>query len=200
MASFRCLMVDVDGVLVVRPPGRGRWDSAIEADLGIRQADLQARFFLPHWEDIAEGRADVAARLAPVLSDCAPHLTVEQVLDYWFAQDSLLDTTLLDDLAALRATGVAMHLCTVQEHRRAGYLWDVLRFRERFDVLHYSAAYGSAKPAAAFFEAVVAKSGYPPGDLMLIDDYPANVESARECGWQARLWTGEETLAMVLAR
>ena len=45
---------------------------------------------------------------------------------------------------SVRRTGVELHLVTVQEHRRAAYLWHDLGLRERFDGLHHSAAVGLA--------------------------------------------------------
>jgi putative hydrolase of the HAD superfamily len=193
---LKALMVDVDGVVVVPRPGG--WAADMEADLGLSVATLQAQFFKPHWDDIANGRARLHDRLAPVLAQHAPHLTSHAVADYWFARDAQLDHALLADLAALRATGVALHLATVQEHERAAYLWDVLGFRDRFDAIHYSADVGCGKPDPAFFAAVEVRTGFAPADLALIDDRPANVEAARAAGWAGILWDGKQRLADVL--
>lgn len=193
---MKALMVDVDGVVIVpRPDG---WAVDIEADLGIPAATLQAHFFAPHWEEVVTGRATLHERLAPVLAQHAPHLTSRAVADYWFAKDAQLDETLLTDLADLRANGVALHLATVQEHERAAHLWDVLRLRDRFDAIHYSAALGCGKPDPAFFTAVEARTGFAPAELTLIDDKPANVEAARAAGWGGVLWDGTRRLADVL--
>jgi len=191
-------MVDVDGVVVRHPQGL-RWDHRMEADLGLAPADLQERFFAPHFKDIVTGRADLHDRLGPVLAEIAPHLTSRELTDYWFAQDAHLDHDLLGDLAALRARGVGMHLATVQEHHRAAYLWERLGLRDRFDAMHYAADYGVGKPDPAFFAAVEARTGLAGRDMLLIDDSARNVEAARDCGWAAALWTGERPLAEVLA-
>ena len=191
-------MVDVDGVLLVSPGGRP-WSWNIQADLGLDPQLLQTRFFGPHWPDIMYGRADLHERLTPVLAEIAPHLTSQAVTDYWFARDAVRDDVLLADLAALRETGVALHLATVQEHYRARYLWETLGFRDRFDAIHYSADYGCGKPDPAFFEAVAARTGFAPADLTLIDDRSSNVAGARACGWRGVLWDGSRPLAEVLA-
>ncbi|MDZ4371345.1 MAG: HAD-IA family hydrolase [Phenylobacterium sp.] len=195
--AFKALMVDVDGVVVV--PRTGGWAVDMETDLGLSITTLQARFFTPHWDDVANGRAALHDRLAPVLADIAPHLNSRTLTDYWFAKDAQLDLTLLADLAALRATGVPLHLATVQEHERAAYLWDTLRLRERFDGLHHSAAVGCGKPDPAYFAAVEARTGFAPADLVLIDDKAANVEAARAAGWGGALWDGTRRLADVLS-
>ena len=186
---LKALMVDVDGVVVVPRPGG--WAADLETDLGLPVATLQAHFFKPHWDDIANGRARLHDRLAPML-------TSQALADYWFARDAQLDETLLADLAALRATGVALHLATVQEHERAAYLWETLGFRDRFDAIHYSADIGCGKPDPAFFAAVEARTGFAAADLALIDDRPANVEAARAAGWGGILWDGTQRLADVL--
>ena len=87
--TLKALMVDVDGVVVAHPDGR-RWDHAMEADLGLPSAEFQAAFFKPHFNDIVLGKADLHDRLAPVLATIAPHLTCQQVTDYWFEKDSKL--------------------------------------------------------------------------------------------------------------
>jgi putative hydrolase of the HAD superfamily len=197
--SIRALMVDVDGVVVRRADGR-RWDADIEADLGVRAEDLQRGFFQVHFADVVHGRAPLRERLSVALAEIAPHLTAEGVTDYWFAKDGELDGVLLDDLAALRAKSrLRMDLATVQEHERATYLWTTLGLRERFDAIHYAADLGCAKPDPAFFAAVVERTGFAPGELLLIDDSQRNVDGARAAGWQAALWTGEARLAAVLA-
>jgi putative hydrolase of the HAD superfamily len=196
--SFKALMVDVDGVIVCRPDGR-RWDADLEADLGVKIADMQEKFFDARFHDIVRGKADLEPHLTAALAEFAPHVTTQQMIDYWFAKDSRLDHQLLEDLAAYRSQGVALHLCTIQEHRRAAYLWDTLGLRDRFDGLHHSARYQVAKPDLAYFRAVEAATGLAPAEMLLIDDAITNVEGARAAGWQARLWTGEQRLAEVLA-
>lgn len=196
------LMVDVDGV-VVRPSGRGgedrRWDADLKADLGVDPDALQRLFFAQHWRDIALGRADLYARLRPALAEIAPHVTAAQLTAYWFGSDSDLNTALLDELAALRAAGQAMHLATVQEHHRARFLWERLDLKSRFDRMHYSADLGAAKPDRAFFARIAARTGAPPEAHLLIDDTPANVAGAVAAGWRASLWTGAQRLCEVLA-
>lgn len=190
------LMVDVDGVVV---RAARRWDADLKVDIGVDPADLQRAFFAPHWKDIALGRADLYECLRPALAEIAPGLSAEALTDYWFRSDSGLDQALLADLAQLRAAGQRMHLATVQEHHRARYLWNTLDLKARFDALHYSADIGAAKPDAAFFEAVTARTAAPAASHLLIDDSAANVAGARAAGWRARHWTGEKTLTEVLA-
>lgn len=191
------LMLDVDGVVVVPRPGG--WAANLETDLGLSRETLQARFFAPHWRDVVLGRAGLTARLAPVLAEIAPHLTPDALTRYWFTHDADLDHGLLADVARVRASGLPVHLATVQEHERAAYLWTTLGLREHFDGLHYAADLGAAKPEPAFYAAVERRMDRPARDLALIDDRAENVDAARAAGWRAALWDGSQPLAAVLA-
>nr|WP_312052405.1 hypothetical protein [Brevundimonas diminuta] len=113
------LMMDVDGV-VVRHPDPSGWSVRIE-DLGIPRQALQDRFFKPWWDEVVHGRATLRDRLAPALADVAPHVSCDQLIRYWFEGDAHLDEALLLQLAEVRASGVPLHLATVQEHERASY-------------------------------------------------------------------------------
>jgi putative hydrolase of the HAD superfamily len=195
---LKALMVDVDGVIVMPRPGG--WAVDMEADLGLSRAAISEHFFAPHWDDVVMGRVGLHERLAPVLARVAPHLSSERLAAYWFEKDAILDQALLDDLAKLRATGVALHLATLQEHLRADHLWTVLGLRDRFDAMHYAADLGCGKPDPAFFARIEERTGFAPHELLLLDDRPMNVEAARAAGWGGALWDGTERLATVLAR
>ena len=186
-------MVDVDGVLVNHPHPKG-WIAHLQHDLGISPAALQDKFFKLHWDDVVHGRAALRERLTPVLADIAPGVASDRLINYWFSNDAHIDDRLLDDLQSLRSDGVEVHLATVQEHERATYLWKVLGLKDKFDAMHYAAALGCSKPATTFFRLVEARTGLMPPAIFFIDDKEANVAGARDCGWTAALWTGEETL------
>ncbi len=198
MAAPKALMLDVDGVLI--RPRPGGWAVGMEADLGLSRAALAEHFFAVHWDDVVMGRAGLHERLGPVLAKIAPHLKSEDVAAYWFEKDAILDRALLDDLAAVRAGGTALHLATVQERLRADYLWTTLGFGARFDAMHYAADLGCGKPDPAFFAKVGERTGLAPAEMLLIDDRLENVEAARAAGWGGALWDGTERLAAVLAR
>ena len=196
---MKALMVDVDGVIVVHPDPAG-WSTNLKRDLGLAIELLQEKFFAPNFHDIVHGRAALRERLAPVLADIAPHLTCDQLCAYWFENDSHLDHDLLDQLAAFRARGYALHLATVQEHERAAYLWNDMGLKDRFDAIHYAADLGHAKPADGFYAAIEARTGFAPADLFFIDDKAANVLAAQARGWKAAVWTGQDRLADLIAR
>jgi len=195
---IKAVMVDVDGVIVAHPDPKG-WSTDLERDLGLSAARLQEAFFKPHFGDVIHGRADLHERLRPVLAEIAPHLSAEVLTSYWFEHDAHLNHDLLAQLAEVRQGGVQLHLATVQEHRRANYLWRTLGLSQLFDAIHYAAELGWAKPAAEFFAAVEGRTGFEPENVFFIDDRAENVEAARARGWHAATWTGERRLADLLS-
>jgi putative hydrolase of the HAD superfamily len=191
------LMVDVDGV-VVRHPDPSGWSARIEDDLGVPRLALQARFFEPCWDDVVHGRAALRDRLAPALAGIAPHVSSGQLISYWFEGDAHLDEALLLQLADVRASGVPLHLATVQEHERASYLWNTLKLRDLFDDMHYAAQLGVSKPSQDFYAAVEQRVALPASAIAFIDDNEKNVEAARVRGWNAALWTPGATLSTLI--
>ena len=55
------------------------------------------------------------------------------------------------------------------------------------------------KPSRAFYEEVVRRLGVPAGEIVFVDDSPANVEGARAVGIDARLYVPGTPLAPVLS-
>lgn len=58
-------------------------------------------------------------------------------------------------------------------------------FVRGFDAGVFSARVGLIKPDPAIFVLAAQRFGQPAGELLLLDDHPANVEAARAAGWQA---------------
>ncbi|WP_092749752.1 HAD family hydrolase [Rhizobium aethiopicum] len=192
---MKVLMVDVDGVLVHGRPADGLpLFTFLERDLGLSLEQLQREFFHTHWGEIIVGREALEPRLAQVLAKIAPHLSAAALIDYWFENDSRLDRNLLDELAALRDSGVALFLATNQEHRRARYLMEQAGLGAHFDDILYSAALGHRKPSREFFRLATERAGVLPGEIAFIDDMAENIEAARQFGWHAAQWSAGATL------
>jgi putative hydrolase of the HAD superfamily len=189
-------MLDVDGV-VVRDPEARPWTADLQVELGIDPALLSSEFFDVYFDEVLLGRADLIERLDRVLPTLGA-VSSSELVAYRFTRDSVLDARLLADLDAARSQGLQLHLATLQEHRRASFLWDQLGLCEHFDAMHYSAALGATKSDPAFYSRVERRTGLAPGAHCLIDDRIENVEAARDAGWQAFLWTASSRLRDVL--
>ena len=196
--TIKALMVDVDGVIVVHPHPLG-WSVNLERDLGLAREILQSAFFEPLFMDVLLGRLALRDSLAPVLQQIAPHLTCDQLIQYWFEHDSNLNHDLLRQLGGVRLRGLKLHLATVQEHERAHFLWHKLGLKGLFDAMHYAADIGWAKPTPAFFAEAERRSGFRPDEIFFIDDKIENIEAGRNRGWLAEVWTGDQQLDDLLA-
>jgi FMN phosphatase YigB (HAD superfamily) len=65
--------------------------------------------------------------------------------------------------------------------------------------LFLSCEIGACKPSEAAFAAVEAALGLAPGQILLIDDTAANIEAARERGWDGVLFASNDQLVVELA-
>ncbi len=195
----RCLMLDVDGVVVNGRQEDGRsWATDIERDLGVAPDRLQAVFFAPHWADIVTGRKDLLDVLEACLPALSPTVTAQAFIDYWFERDSCVDEAILAECDELRRRGLRIFLATNQEHMRARHLMDRLALGKHVDGMVYSAQIAAQKPQQAFFDAAAMSSGSAPEDIVLVDDTKANVEAALEAGWQALHWSKGSSLLDLL--
>jgi putative hydrolase of the HAD superfamily len=202
LSDIRALVFDVDGVLVTGHKEKGGWWHVdMKQDLGLDPDLFQRAFFTSGWTEIVCGKLGIEEPLAKTLGEIAPHISVDQLLDYWFRQDSGMDKYLLGELEALRSrSNIGLCLATNQEHRRAQYLWKGLGLEHYFDAIHYSADIGHQKPEPAFFAAVENRTGFDGCHLLFFDDQERNVLAARERGWNAHMWTGLATLEEALLK
>ena len=189
---MRCLMLDVDGVLVSseRP-----WTSDLKADLGIRPEQLRDGFFKKYWHKVVVGQAELEPVLTQALLEMRLTVPASDLIEYWFSHDANLVASVLEEVDALRQDGWAVWLATNQDHVRAKYLMDDLGLGAHVDGICYSAALGARKPDRGFFDAAMVRTGRARADHVLVDDTEVNVKAARKSGWAAHLWTGRMKLA-----
>ena len=192
---MRCVLLDLDGVVVQGfhsdPARRRRWDETLKADLGIDPDALTERFFKGVFtSEVIPGKTPLITALAAVLPGLGFHDSPLRLIDYWLSRDSRLDLDLLEAVTVLRTTGVPTFLLTNQEHLRAFHLWTALGLKNHFDDLLYSARLGAAKPSHRFFEAAAALLPAADEQPLFFDDAAANVDAARDFGWEAVLYDG----------
>jgi putative hydrolase of the HAD superfamily len=193
-------MMDVDGVLLGGRPADGLpYTTDLQRDLGISPTRLQAEFFGPQWQSIITGRRDLKPALETALKVMGSSVAAEQLIAYWFENDSRIDRDVLTAVRQYRASGGKVFLATNQEHLRARYILDDLGLRADVDGIIYSAAVGHRKPAPEFFELAAGAAGHD-GDILLVDDTLENVEAALAFGWQATHWQGGMSMTDVLGR
>jgi len=193
---LRTVIFDVDGVLVHGYTGQlerlRRWDTHIEADLGINPDRFRDSFIREVFEkEVLTGRKALLTALEETLPALGYRGSPFTVASYWLTRDSQVNFQLLDLVRRLRLTGkVRLCIATNQEHMRAFYLWNKLGFENLFDDLFHSARLGVLKPDLGFYariEEILGPQDEPP---LFFDDSESVVNSAREYGWDAVLYRG----------
>ncbi|MEM0947323.1 MAG: HAD-IA family hydrolase [Pseudomonadota bacterium] len=198
---LKCLMLDVDGVLVDGRPRDGlRWDIDLSKDMGVSAKALVDEFFKRDWKDIVIGKKDMRPALSAVLKRIAPSVEAEDLIAYWFQMDSRIVEPVLSDVRKARQQGLPVYLATNQEHLRATYLMQTMGLRHEVDGIVYSAKAGSRKPQIEFYCFAERETGRQPHEMLLVDDTLPNVEAAQSAGWEAVLWDGTDELSAILKR
>lgn len=184
-ASIRAVAWDFDGVLnVARRDGRLIWPERFEADLGHPLAGFHDHVFARDFEAVLTGREDLRDRVARWCEAVGHGPGPDAVLAYWFERDLNLDPAILTLVEALARRGVRQVVATNNEPRRVAFLEREAGLPDHLTILA-SGRLGAAKPAPAFFAVAAEALGVPPGEILLVDDHPANVEAARAAGWRA---------------
>lgn len=182
------LALDVDGVLLdADRGGRGRWNGEVEAHFGISPSDLRSAFFQRSWPAVIVGEQSVEDALQDAITRNAWPFGVDEFLQFWFATDYVPETTTIEWAARWGDAGVRLVLATNQEHRRAEHLRDHLGSRLAISDVCYSADLGVVKLDPRFFETAAQRLDIDPAGqvVVFVDDEAANVDSARQAGWQA---------------
>lgn len=199
--TVKCLMLDVDGVLIDGRPEDGQhWKTDLFEDIGVAPGELSEAFFRVDWQDIVCGRKDLLPSLEAALLSMSSPISAEDIIAYWFEKDSRIVEPVLSDCKRAREAGIPVYLTTNQEHKRATYLMETLGLGASVDGIVYSAQAGFQKPQPEFYSFAQDVTGLRPSELLLVDDTYANIEGAIAAGWSATLWDATETLSDVLRR
>lgn len=183
---MKLLCMDIDGVIITGRAGDGaHWSTDLQKAMGITRAQLKEAFFKPHWRDIVIGRKPMRPCLDDALATIPNAPDADDLIAFWFATDSAINTPLLAVTDRLRADGLRIVLATNQEPLRSAYLWDQIGLRNHFDAIYSSGALGIPKPDPGFFTAITARENLAPSDIAFLDDSAENCAAARDTGWHA---------------
>src|SRR5262245_47221007 len=178
VAQLKAIVFDADGVIQRRPR---RWRGTLQALIG-RDGDpdrLLADIFAAENPALC-GECDFAEGLSEVQRRWRCRTPLAHLLDVWTMID--VDRGVTGIIRSLRAAGIQCHLATNQEAHKARYMSEELGYRLLFDREFYSCRMGVAKPAQAFFQAIVNALAEDPNRVLFIDDRPENVDAARRVG------------------
>lgn len=193
--TVRHVLLDADDVL---QQGTASFRADLAEALGDHALSWLRETFHPDG-DVLTGRLEVVPLLARQLAATGHSADAQALYDR-----AWLDITpyppVLDLVAGWRATGLTVHLATNQDAGRTAYMKTALGYDALLDGAYYSSDLGVAKPAAAYFHAILDDLGSPPDEVVFVDDLATNVDGAREVGLRVVHWEIGDGLPVLLER
>lgn len=187
----RTVLFDVDGVLIhgyhSNPEKVVPWDKDLRADMGVDPDAFRKEFIFDIFvKKVIIGQMsllDALDRTLPRLGYRGPAMAFA---GYWLMKDSKVNEPLLEVVRRLKARGdVRLYIATNQEHMRAQYLWQTLKFGEVFEDIFHSARVGATKPHKPYYEWVSNRIGPQSEPPLFFDDSEPVIRGARDHGWEA---------------
>lgn len=191
MTKIKAVIFDADGMVIKgdRPSLR------LSRDWGV-PAEEVSKFFDNEFKDCVLGKRDLREAVAPYLSRWKWKGTTEDFLHFWFAESYHNDEVIITEAKRLRAEGVICILATNQEKLRVFYMKEQMGLAKVFDYIIASSDIGYKKPQKEFLEALMKLiPGTLPDEVLFFDDREVNIESAKNFGFEARLYKGNDDLA-----
>lgn len=185
--SIQAVVFDADGVLVFPD----RFAEHLTREHQITRDATQA-FWQGKFSDCILGKADLGAVLPPYLKEWGWQGSAEEFMQLWFSVEDAVDRRVLESVEALRQAGFVCCLASNQEPHRAKYMQEVMGFSAHFDHLFFSGLLGVKKPDARFYETIETALGLSGEQIAFWDDSPSHVETAKQRGWRAEVYTSYE--------
>lgn len=187
----RTVLFDVDGVLVhgyhQKPEKQVPWDKTMLADMGIDPDVFRKEFIFDIFvKKVIVGQMSLLEALDRTLPRLGYRGPSMAFAGYWLSKDSSVNQPLLDVVGQLKAWGDSrLFVATNQEHMRAQWLWQQLKFGELFEDMFHSARVGATKPHKPYFDWVANRIGPQSEPPLFFDDSDEVIKAARAYGWEA---------------
>lgn len=187
----RTVLFDVDGVLIhgyhSNPEKVVPWDKDLRADMGVDPDEFRREFIFDIFvKKVIIGQMSLLEALDRTLPRLGYRGPAMAFAGYWLMKDSKVNEPLLEVVRRLKARGdVRLYIATNQEHMRAQYLWQTLKFGEVFEDIFHSARVGATKPHKPYYEWVSNRIGPQSEPPLFFDDSEPVIRGARDHGWEA---------------
>ncbi len=146
--------------------------------------ELTIRIFKsPYWCMRDRGSATLEEAIG-AMSRTAPELEpyVRRVMEGWIDLPAMPEG--IAALQACKTHGVKLYALTNYADREFAHACETHAFFSLFDGYVVSGRVHLIKPGHEIYEHLTATFGLDPARTLFIDDSPANIEGALECGWQ----------------
>ena len=134
------------------------------------------------------GKADLKKELERYVKSWGWNQSIDELIGYWFRNESSIDKKLLTSIAQLRQNGIKCYLGTNNEKYRTDYLAERLGLKNYFDNIFSSAYLGVKKPTQDFWRKIYEVIKLNKNEVLVWDDDQENVDSAKEFGFEAELY------------
>lgn len=180
-------LFDVDGMVIKNR--EAYFSKRLSQDYGVN-LDKILPFFENEFQLCLIGRADLKEELEKYLKEWKWNKPVDDLLKYWFENERTVDLEIIESVKKLRSKGTKCYVHTNNEKYRTEYLWSTIGLRKYFDGVFSSTHVGYKKPEVQFWQSVCDLLGCLKTEEILVwDDDPKNIQSAKNFGFQAELYT-----------
>ena len=186
---IKAAIFDVDGVILV--PYKV-FSQRIVEEYGASPESF-SQFFNEIFPRCLIGKADLKKEMQPYLKEWNWNEGVDELLNFWFRNESNIDKRVLKTVQQLKEKGIKCYLGTNQEKYRTEYFKNQLGLGDIFNGVFSSAYIGHLKKEPQFFEYVLRQlQGIKPEEIFFIDDSEDNIQNAKNFGIQTHLYQNFE--------
>jgi len=186
---IKTVIFDADGVVIRR---KTYFSDRFSREFGVPIEKI-IPFFKNEFRQCLAGKADLKEELKKYLARWEWKNSIDDLLIYWFANESDLDRKMLKSINILKESGKKCYLATDNEKYRLQYILNNLGLINFFDGVFASAKIGFQKSQPEFWPTIHKLLGKPDkSEILVWDDDLENVKSSRCFGFNSELYSGFE--------
>ncbi|MBW3538079.1 HAD-IA family hydrolase [Candidatus Parcubacteria bacterium] len=198
MSEIKAAIFDADGVVIMP---QKLFAGQYAQRYGLDPKSFQV-FFTGEFSDAITGQADLKDLIRKHHDIWRWGRDPQELLDMWFAAESVTDKELLEVVAGQRDNGLPVYMATNQERYRARYLRKVM-FPDTFDGFFISCEIGYMKRDPEYWVPVLQRlavdvPGIKPDQMVFFDDSQDSIDGAKAAGIAAYLYEDVEQVRRIL--
>jgi putative hydrolase of the HAD superfamily len=186
---IKVVLFDADGVVVT--PEK-IFSQRMRAEYGVPEEELE-RFFRGDFRECLVGKTDLRELLSKRMEKWGWQGTVDELLEYWFVNESQTDDRVINVIKQLKEKGIQVYLTTNQEKNRTDYFKKQMGFEGLFYGVFVSCYIGHIKNDIRFWREALKQINAKPEEIMFWDDSKDNIETAQSVGMNAYLYKDFDT-------